>query len=75
MRNNKKLKILKNTIKQFRKGMDEEKEHGDQLGKDFNITKNNKTLTAKIVGAHLKKIPDYYDRLEKLEKSAEKDEE
>lgn len=39
-------------------GLDVEKEHGD-------VTKGNKTQTAKIVKAHLREKPDYYKRLKK----------
>jgi hypothetical protein len=44
--------------KETKSGMDVEKEHKD-------ITKGNKTKTAKIVAAHLKERPDYYKRLKK----------
>lgn len=51
---------------QFCDGMETEEEHKD-------ITKGNKEMTAKIVLAHLKEIPDYYTRLEKMEENAKKD--
>ena len=56
-------------VEQFLKGLEVELEHGlCDLATD--ITHNNPTLTAKIVLAHLKKIPDYYTRLEKMELEA-----
>jgi hypothetical protein len=50
-------------IDQFRKGLEVETEHADVVGD------NLKTL-GKIALAHLDEIPDYYDRLEKMEKEA-----
>lgn len=47
---------------QFVKGMNVELEHSD-------VTLGSPVLTAKIVLAHLKELPDYYDRLAKMEKS------
>jgi len=44
--------------KEVRKGLKTEKEHED-------VTKGNKMKTAKIAAAHLKEVPDYYDKLEK----------
>lgn len=52
---------------QFRKGLEVETEHDGGKGKDVDVVKNNKDL-AKIVMAHLRELPDYYDRLEKMEK-------
>jgi hypothetical protein len=49
---------------QFKRGMVVEKEHKD-------ITKGDPVMTAKIVLAHLKEIPDYYTRLEKMEDAAQ----
>ena len=45
---------------QFCMGMDVEQEHKD-------ITKGNDQMTARIVLAHLKEMPDYYTRLEAME--------
>jgi hypothetical protein len=50
----------------LRKGMLIEKEHSD-------ITKGSALLSAKIAIAHVKEFPDYYKRLDKLEKKAKKD--
>ena len=57
-------------VEQFREGMDVELEHGsrDTL---TNVTDNNPLITAKIALAHLNEFPDYYTRLEEMEKEAE----
>ena len=36
-----------------------------------NVTDDDLLLTAKIALAHLNEFPDYYDRLEKMEREAE----
>jgi hypothetical protein len=57
-------------VDQFKKGMEVELEHGsrDSL---TNVTNGDPLITGKIALAHLKEFPDYYDRLEKMEKEAE----
>lgn len=56
-------------IAEFKKGMDIELEHG--LRDDAtNVTDDDLMVTGKIALAHLNEYPDYYDRLEKLEKEA-----
>lgn len=55
---------------QFRKGMDVELEHGTR-NKITNVTNDDALMTGKIALAHLNEFPDYYDRLEKLEKEAD----
>jgi hypothetical protein len=64
------LKWDKFDVDQFRKGMDVELEHGsrDSL---TNVTNGDPIITGKIALAHLNEFPDYYDRLEKMEKEAE----
>jgi len=57
-------------VEQFRKGMDVELEHG-AIDKNTNVTNDNPLMTGKIALAHLNEIPDYYDRLEKLEKEGD----
>lgn len=42
-------------------------EHGTRYP-ETNVTNNDVKLTGKIAWAHLKEFPDYYTRLEKLEK-------
>jgi len=57
-------------VDQFRRGMVVELEHGlhDPV---TNVTDDDLLLTAKIALAHLNEFPDYYDRLEKMEREAE----
>ena len=57
-------------IEEFLKGLNVELEHGTKYP-ETNITKNDKGLTGKIAWAHLKEFPDYYTRLEKMEKEAD----
>ena len=56
-------------IEQFRMGLDVELEHGSH-DPETNVTHNDPILTGKIAWAHLKEIPDYYTRLDKMEKEA-----
>ena len=64
------LKWDKFVVHQFRRGMDVELEHGtrDSL---TNVTNDDPLMIGKIALAHLNEFPDYYDRLEKLERDAE----
>lgn len=57
-------------IEEFLKGLNVELEHGTKYP-ETNITNNDKGLTGKIAWAHLKEFPDYYTRLEKMEKEAD----
>lgn len=59
------------TIDDLVKGMNVELEHGKR-DRFTNVTNNNIVTTGKIALAHLNEFPDYYKRLEKLEKQAEK---
>ena len=56
-------------VEQFRMGMDVELEHGLR-DPATNVTGDDPLITGKIALAHLNEIPDYYDRLEKMEKEA-----
>jgi len=58
-------------VGQFRMGLDVELEHG-KIHKKTNITNDDALMTGKIALAHLNEFPDYYDRLEDLEKQADK---
>jgi len=58
-------------IEQFRMGLDVELEHG-KINSNTNITNDDPLMTGKIVLAHLNEFADYYTRLEKMEKEAEK---
>lgn len=57
-------------VEQFRKGVNVELEHG-RVNKTTNITNDNPLMSGKIALAHLNEFPDYYSRLEKLEKKAD----
>lgn len=57
-------------VDQFRRGMNVELEHGLR-DPETNVSNDNPITTGKIALAHLKEFPDYYNRLEKMEKEAE----
>lgn len=56
-------------VEQFRMGLDVELEHGVR-GVQTNVTHDDEMITGKIALAHLNEFPDYYTRLEKMEKEA-----
>jgi hypothetical protein len=56
-------------LEQFRAGMDVEYEHGSR-DPQTDVTGDDPIVTGKIALAHLKELPDYYDRLERLEREA-----
>ena len=58
-----KIDLKKYSLDQFRKGLKVELEHRD-------ITHGDPLKTGKIVLAHLKEVPNYYDKLEKVEKKS-----
>jgi len=58
-------------LNQFHMGLNVELEHGTR-NLFTNVTDDDEVLTAKIALAHLSEFPDYYTRLDKLEKAAEK---
>jgi hypothetical protein len=58
-------------LEQFRSGMDVELEHG-RVNRRTNITDNDPILTGKIALAHLNEFPDYYTRLTKMERDADR---
>ena len=57
-------------VEQFRMGMDVELEHG-LIDPKTNVSNDNPLITGKIALAHLNEFPDYYTRLEKMEREAE----
>lgn len=57
-------------VEQFRMGMDVELEHGTR-SPSTDVTDDDPVMTGKIALAHLNEFPDYYTRLEKLEKEAD----
>ena len=59
-------------LEQFRMGMDVEFEH-DSHDPQTDVTHDDPIVTAKIALAHMKEFPDYYERLERMERQAEQD--
>ena len=57
-------------VEQFRMGMDVELEHG-LVNPYTNVTDDDPLTTGMIALAHLNEFPDYYTRLETMEKEAE----
>jgi hypothetical protein len=57
-------------LEQFRRGLEVELEHGAR-DPETNVTNDDLALTGKIAWAHLKEFPDYYTRLDKMEREAE----
>jgi len=57
-------------VEQYRMGMDVELEHGLHDA-ETNVTNDDPLTTGKIALAHLKEFPDYYTRLDKMEKEAD----
>jgi hypothetical protein len=64
------IKWDKFDIEQFRHGMDIELEHGT-VDSNTNVSNDDPLITGKITLAHLNEFPDYYDRLDKMEKEGE----
>jgi hypothetical protein len=58
-------------VEQFRTGMDVELEHGLH-DPATNVTDDDPNTTGKIALAHLNEFPDYYTRLEQMEKEAQR---
>lgn len=54
-------------LEQFRKGIEVEFEHGT-IYASTNITGDDLIMTAKIALTHLRELPDYYTKLNKMEK-------
>jgi len=57
-------------IEQYRMGLDVELEHGT-ADAHTNVTNDDPVMTGKIALAHLNEFPDYYTRLDRMEKEAE----
>ena len=56
-------------VDMFRRGLKVELEHG-RRDPQTNVTNDDPLITGKIAWAHLKELPDYYERLEVLEADA-----
>ena len=61
---------IKFDVEQYRMGLDVELEHG-LVDPHTNVTNDDPIMTGKIALAHLNEFPDYYTRLDKMEKEAE----
>ena len=59
-------------LEQFRAGMDVEYEHGS-VDPQTDVTGDDPLTTGKIALAHMKEFPDYYARLQRMEREAEQD--
>ncbi len=57
-------------LQEFCDGLSVELEHGAR-DPQTNVTNDDLYLTGKIALAHLKEFPDYYTRLDKMEKEAD----
>ena len=57
-------------VEQYRMSLDVELEHG-KVDPQTNVTNDDPIMTGKIALAHLNEFPDYYTRLDKMEKEAE----
>lgn len=57
-------------LEDVRDGMNVELEHGTRFP-DLDVTGDDPVITAKIALAHLREYPDYYERLEIMEREAE----
>ena len=57
-------------IEEFNKGLNFELKHGTRYN-NTDLIHHDLPLIAEITWSHLKEIPDYYTRLEKMERDAE----
>ena len=57
-------------VEQYRMGLDVELEHG-LVDPHTNVTNDDPVITGKIALAHLNEFPDYYTRLDIMEREAE----
>lgn len=64
------IDLTKIDLEQLRLGLSVELEHGT-VNPQTNATNDDLMTTGKIAWAHLNEIPDYYTRLDKMEKEAE----
>jgi len=59
------------SIQTIKDGINVELEHGYKAGLYMNVTNDDIDQTFKIAMAHIDEFPDYYERLEKMEKEAD----
>lgn len=57
-------------LEDVRAGMNVELEHGTRFS-DLDVSGDDPVITVKIALAHLREFPDYYARLEVMEREAE----
>jgi hypothetical protein len=57
-------------LEDVRDGMNVELEHGTRFP-DLDVSGDDPVVTLKIALAHLREFPDYYDRLEVMEREGE----
>lgn len=57
-------------LEQIRAGMNVELEHGTRFP-DLDVTGDDPVITVKIALAHLREFPDYYERLDVMEREAD----
>lgn len=59
-------------LEEFRRGVEVEFEHGSALGAGTDVGADDPAVSGRIAWAHLKELPDYYTRLDKMEEKGEK---
>lgn len=64
------LEAEKITLEALTAGMNVELEHGSRFP-DLNVSGDDPIVSAKIALAHLRELPDYYERLVRMETEAE----
>lgn len=57
-------------LEQVQAGMNVELEHGTRFP-DLDVTGDDPVITIKITLAHLREFPDYYERLDVMEREAD----
>ncbi len=57
-------------VEDVRDGMNVELEHGTRFP-DLDVSGDDPVVTVKIALAHLRELPDYYERLEVMEREGE----
>jgi hypothetical protein len=57
-------------LEEVRAGMNVELEHGTRF-EDLDVTGDDPVITVKIALAHLREFPDYYERLDAMEREAD----
>ena len=70
------VKMTPEGISEFAKGLFVEREHGPENAKkeglDTDVTGGSPIKTGKIALIHINEVPDYYTRLEKMEKEGKR---